>query len=249
MLDQFSRTSLIFGPDAMELLKDKKVAVFGIGGVGGYVCEALARSGVYNLTLIDNDTVSITNINRQIVAYMDTCGKDKTEIMKNRILSINPDANIETYKCFFLPENADEFDFSKYDYVVDCVDTVSAKIALVLKAQKEGTKIISAMGAGNKINPTMLEVSDIYKTKVDPLAKVMRTELKKRGVKKLKVVYSKEKPLINDKELSNQCKKEENVKKRSVPGSAIFVPAAMGLIIASEIIKDLTGIRNEDAGA
>jgi len=249
MLDQFSRTELILGQDAMNLLKDKSVAIFGIGGVGGYVCEALARSGVYNLTLIDNDTVSITNINRQIVAYMDTYGKDKVEVMKERILNINPEANVQTIKCFFLPENEDQFDFSKYDYVVDCVDTVSAKIALVLKAQKAGVKIISAMGAGNKINPTMLEVSDIYKTKVDPLAKVMRNELKKRGVKKLKVVYSIEKPLTNNKELSNQCKKEENVKKRSVPGSAIFVPASMGLIIASEIIKDLTGIKNEDAGA
>lgn len=242
MLNQFSRTELIFGSEAMEKLKNSKIAIFGIGGVGGYVCEALARSGVYNFVLIDNDKVSITNINRQIIATLDTVDKYKCEVMKDRILSINKYANVEIHNCFFLPENQDDFDFKNYDYVVDAVDTVTAKIAIVLKAKEANVPIISAMGAGNKLNPAMLEVSDIYKTSVDPLAKVMRIELKKRHINKLKVVYSKELPIKPSESI-------EESKKREIPGSNAFVPTTMGLIIASEVVKDLTGIRNDVAGA
>lgn len=244
MNEQFSRSQLILGKENIDKICNLKVAVFGIGGVGGYVCEALARTGVRNFLLVDNDTISLTNVNRQIIANLDTLGKYKTEVMKERILSINKDANVEIRNTFFLPENENEFDFTKYDYIVDAVDTVSAKISLIVKAYKEGTKIISAMGAGNKINPTLLEVTDIYKTKVDPLAKVMRNELKKRRIPKLKVVYSKEKPLKPVEGLTEELKQG----KRALPGSCMFVPSAMGIIIASEIIKDVTGIYNEDIG-
>lgn len=243
MLNQFSRTELILGDIAMEKLKKSRVAIFGIGGVGGYVCEALARSGVGNFVLVDNDTVSLTNINRQIIATIETIGKYKCDVMKERILSINPDCEVETHNCFFLPENQDEFDFSKYDYVIDAVDTVTAKLAIVVKAKENNVPVISAMGAGNKLNPTMLEVSDIFKTSVDPLAKVMRIELKKRRIKNLKVVYSKEKPI------KTSAESEEQSQKRSIPGSTAFVPTTMGLIIASEVIKDLTNVRNDIAGA
>ena len=226
----------------MEKLNNSTVAIFGIGGVGGYVCEALARSGVGHFILVDSDTVAITNINRQIIATLDTVGKYKCDVMKDRILSINPNAKIEIYNKFFLPENQDEFDFKSYDYVVDAVDTVTAKIAIVMKAKEANVPVISAMGAGNKLNPAMLEVSDIFKTSVDPLAKVMRIELKKRHINKLKVVYSKELPIKPRESL-------EESNKREIPGSNAFVPTTMGLIIASEVVKDLTNVRNDVAGA
>lgn len=215
----------------MKKLSDARVAVFGIGGVGGYTAEALARSGVGALDLIDNDTVSITNLNRQIIALHSTLGKYKVDVMKERILDINPNASVKTYRCFYLPESRDEFDFSAYNYVVDAVDTVSAKIDLVLKAQESGTRIISSMGAGNKLDPTAFEIADIFSTSVCSLARVMRTELKKRGINRLKVVYSKEKPLSSSEKPAGS--------RRSVPGSTAFVPSVVGLIIASEVIKDL----------
>lgn len=247
MLNQFSRTQLIYGPDAMEKLKNSRVAVFGVGGVGGYVVEALARSGVGAFDLIDDDKICLTNINRQIIATLDTVGKYKVDVLKERILSINPLCKVETYKCFFLPSNQDEFDFTKYDYVVDAIDTVSAKIAIVLKAQKEKTLIISSMGAGNKIDPQAFKVTDIYKTSIDPLARVMRYELKKRRVKKLKVVYSTEYPLKPLEDMSISCRKHcvcppgtrKCTVRRDIPGSNAFVPASCGLLIASEVIKDL----------
>ena len=245
MSNQFIRTKLNIGSEALMKLHNSKVAIFGIGGVGGYVVEALARSGVRNFVLIDNDVVSESNINRQIIATYNTIGKYKVDVMKERILEINPSANVTTHKCFFLPSNEDEFDFKEYDYIVDAVDTVSAKIAIVLKAKKNNIPIISAMGAGNKINPTMLLVSDIYKTKVDPLAKVMRYELKKRHINKLKVVYSIERPM-KLKETINESDIPPG--KNTIPGSNAFVPSTMGLIIASEVIKDITGIRNDASG-
>lgn len=256
MLDQFARTQLLLGKENINKLKESTVAVFGIGGVGGYVVEALARCGIGNFVLIDDDKVSLTNINRQIIATHKSIGLDKCDVMKERILDINPLANVEIHKCFFLPSNEDTFDFKSYDYVVDAVDTVTAKLAIIKKAKDSKVRIISAMGAGNKINPTMLRVSDISKTKVDPLAKVVRTELKKRRITNVKVVYSLEKPLkpfefidFNSKENAEEIPSRTGAKKRSVPGSTAFVPSAMGLIIASEIIKDLTGIKNEEAGA
>ena len=206
MLNQFSRTELLFGKEAMETLANKRVAIFGIGGVGGYVCEALVRSGVMHFDLIDDDKVCLTNLNRQIIATRKTVGKYKTEVMKERILEINPDAEVQIHNCFFLPENADEFPFDKYDYIVDAVDTVTAKISLVMKAKELNIPIISSMGAGNKLDPTMFRVADIYKTKVCPLAKVMRRELKKRGVKKLKVVYSEEMPKRPIEDMAISCK-------------------------------------------
>ena len=238
MLDQFSRTELLLGKAAVEHLSECRVAVFGIGGVGGYVCEALARSGVGAFDLIDNDKVCLSNINRQIIATTKTVGEYKTDVMKDRILDINPDAEVNTYKCFFLPENASDFPFDKYDYVVDAIDTVTAKIELVMQCQKTGVPIISSMGAGNKLDPTQFRVADIYKTKMDPLAKVMRRELKKRGVTKLKVVYSEEEPI------SPAESEPQSNGRRSTPGSTAFVPSVAGLIIASEVIKDLTGMRD-----
>ena len=234
MLNQFSRTQLILGNDAMNILKGKKVAIFGIGGVGGYVVESLARSGIYNFVLVDNDKVCMTNINRQIIATIDTIDQYKVDVMKNRILSINPDANVEIRKCFYLPSNANEFDFEEYDYVVDCVDTVTAKLSIITEAKKHNKPIISAMGAGNKMNPCMLEVCDISKTSVDPLAKVIRYELRKRNIKNVKVVYSKEEPIV-----PNKGDEQEITNKRVTPGSNSFVPSTMGLIMASEIVKDL----------
>ena len=230
MLTQFSRTELLLGKEAMEKLQNSRVAVFGIGGVGGYVCEALARSGVGAFDLIDDDKVCLTNLNRQIIATYKTIGKYKTDVMKERILDINPKADVRVHKCFFLPENADEFPYEDYDYMVDAVDTVTAKISLVMKAQEKHIPIISSMGAGNKLDGSQFKVADIYKTKVCPLAKVMRRELKKRGVKKLKVVYSKEQPIKHE--------TNEMYEKR-VPGSIAFVPSVVGLIIASEVIKDI----------
>lgn len=240
MANQFSRTELLFKKEGIEKLNNSKVAVFGIGGVGGYVVEALARAGIGHFDLIDNDTVSITNINRQIIATLDTVGKYKCDVMKDRILSINKDAIVNTFKCFYLPENSDQFDFTKYDYVIDAIDTITAKIDIIVKCKGLNVPIISSMGTGNKINPTMLEVTDIYKTSVCPLAKVMRYELKKRRIKSLKVVYSKENPIkVDNKELMD----DENVKK-NIPGSTSFVPSTAGLIIASEVIKDILNLKN-----
>jgi tRNA A37 threonylcarbamoyladenosine dehydratase len=246
MLEQFSRTALLVGAEGMEKLSKARVAVFGIGGVGGYVVEALARSGIGEFDLIDNDVVSLSNLNRQIMATLQSVGRHKVDVMKERILSINPDAVVHVYKCFYLPETAEEFDFSKYDYVVDAVDTVTAKIDVILQAQKCGVPVMSSMGAGNKMDPTKFQVADIYKTSVCPLAKVMRKELKYRGVKKLKVVYSTEeamKPLGNvAKDLdggANGLAEQLPAGKRAIPGSIAFVPSVAGLIIASEVIKDL----------
>lgn len=238
MLDQFSRTELLLGKEAMERLKNARVAVFGVGGVGGYVCEALARSGVGAFDLIDNDDVSLTNLNRQIIATHKTIGRAKVEVMRERILDINPKANVWIHECFFLPENASEFDFSKYDYVVDAVDTVTAKLEIIMKAKEANVPVISSMGAGNKIDASKFLVADIYKTKVCPLAKVMRRELKKRGVKKLKVVYSEEEALMP---IANEAMKEElsTTGKRSIPGSIAFVPSVAGLILAGEVVKDI----------
>ena len=248
MLTQFSRTELLLGKEAMEKLKNAKVAVFGIGGVGGYVCEALVRSGVGAFDLIDDDKVCLTNLNRQIIATRKTVGKYKTDVMKDRILEINPDARVEVHKCFFLPENADEFPFEEYDYIVDAVDTVTAKISLVMKAQEMNVPIISSMGAGNMLDASQFRVADIYKTKVCPLAKVMRHELKKRGVKKLKVVYSEEQPTRPVEDMAISCRTNcicppgaahKCTERRDIPGSVAFVPSVAGLIIAGEVVKDL----------
>ncbi|MCR5594652.1 MAG: tRNA threonylcarbamoyladenosine dehydratase [Lachnospiraceae bacterium] len=227
MKEQYERTQMLFGEEALEKLARSHVAVFGIGGVGGYVCEALARSGVGYFDLIDKDTVSVTNINRQIIALHSTVGRYKTDVMKERIADIDPDIVVKAFRCFFLPENAGEFDFTKYDYVVDAVDTVTAKIELIMRTKEAGVPIISSMGTGNKLDPGGFMVADIYETKECPLAKVMRHELKKRDIDSLKVVYSEEKPIKTG---------------SSVPGSNSFVPSSAGLMIASEVIKDLTGI-------
>jgi len=235
---RFSRTELIFGKDATKKLALCRVAVFGVGGVGGYVVEALARSGVGTLDIVDNDTVALTNINRQIIALSSTVGKYKVDVMKERILDINPAAVVNTYQTFFLPETADEFDFSRNDYVVDAIDTVKGKIEIAARCDAIGVPVISAMGAGNKTDPTQFEVTDIYKTSVCPLARVMRTELKRRGVKKLKVVYSKEIPL-SPAESGEEM--PDGSSRRSIPGSCAFVPSVMGLIIAGEVVKDLIG--------
>ena len=242
MPNQFARSQLLFKKEGMEMLKKAHIIVFGVGGVGGYVIEALARSGVYHFTLVDNDVVSETNINRQIIATLDTIGQYKVDVMKNRILSINKEAVVEVRKCFYLPETANEFDFKEYDYVVDCVDTVSAKLSIIIEAKKNDVPVISAMGAGNKMHPEMLEVSDISKTSTDPLAKVIRTELRKRGINHLKVIYSKEKPAQIDPDDENIEFKEKSG--RHAPSSNAFVPGAMGLIIASEVIKDLINYKD-----
>ena len=244
MGDQFTRTRMLLGDAAMERLRGARVAVFGVGGVGGYVCVALVRSGVGALDLVDDDTVNLSNLNRQIIATRQTIGRSKVEVMKERLLSINPEAEIRTRNCFFLPENADQFPFEAYSYVVDAVDTVTAKIELILRAQACGTPVISAMGAGNKLDPGQLRVTDIYKTRICPLARVMRRELKRRGVKQLKVVYSEEEPLRPL--LPAQAPTPEDAAghtpagRRDIPGSTAFVPAAAGLLIAAEIVKDLT---------
>ena len=248
MLNQFSRTQLLLGTEAMEKLKRARVAVFGIGGVGGYVCEALVRSGVGAFDLVDDDKVCLTNLNRQIIATRKTVGKYKVEVMRERILEINPDCDVRVHQCFYLPETADQFNFSDYDYVVDAVDTVTAKVTLVLKAQKAGVPIISCMGAGNKLDPSRFRVADIYKTQGCPLARVMRTALRKRGVKKLKVVYSDEIPTRPIEDMSISCRshcicppgaKHKCTERRDIPGSTAFVPSVAGLIIAGEVVKDL----------
>ncbi len=251
MLTQFSRTELLLGKEAMEKLSASRVAVFGIGGVGGYVCEALVRSGVEAFDLIDHDKVCLTNLNRQIIATQKTIGQYKTEVMKERILAINPAAKVTIHSCFFLPENADTFPFEEYDYVVDAVDTVTAKIELVMRAQEKGVPIICSMGAGNKLDGSQFKVADIYKTKMCPLAKVMRRELKKRSVKQLKVVYSEEKPRRSLEVLpiggkaDDICLSEAERRctgRKDIPGSVAFVPSVAGLIIAGEVVKDLCGI-------
>jgi tRNA A37 threonylcarbamoyladenosine dehydratase len=232
----------------MKKLEEARVAVFGIGGVGGYTVEALARSGVGHFDLIDDDKICLTNLNRQIIATRQTVGRYKADVMKERILSINPDAEVAVHQCFYLPENQADFDFKSYSYVVDAVDTVTAKVALVLQAQEAGVPIISSMGAGNKLDPAAFEVADIYKTSVCPLAKVMRRELKKRGVKHLKVVYSKEQPLVPIDDMAISCRQHcicppgaarKCTERRAIPGSTAFVPPVVGLIIASEVVKDL----------
>lgn len=240
-MNEFSRTELLIGQAALEKLQNSRVAIFGVGGVGGYVCEALVRSGVGHFDLIDNDTVSLTNINRQIIALHSTIGKLKVDVMKERMLDINPDVDVSVHPCFYLPETADQFDFSNYDYVVDAIDTVTGKIEIIVQADVHQVPVISSMGAGNKLNPAMMEVSDIYKTSVCPLARVMRRELKKRHIKHCKVVYSKEKAIQPFQASLEKygADSEENFTKKSIPGSTAFVPSVAGLILASEVIKDL----------
>jgi len=237
MEDQFERLELLLGADAINKLKDSTVAIFGIGGVGGYVAESLARSGVGSLVLVDNDVVSVTNINRQIIALHSTIGKYKVDVMADRIRDINPDCKVTVHKCFFLPQTADEFDFSSYDYVADCVDTVSAKLEIIARAKECGIPVISSMGAGGKLNPEMFEIADISKTSVCPLAKVMRRELKARGITQVKVVYSKEEPIRNL--VGGGADPESG---RHVPGSSAFSPSVAGLIMGSQIVKDLSGL-------
>lgn len=248
MLNQFSRTQLMLGQENMQKFAASRVAVFGIGGVGGYVCEALVRSGIGEFNLIDDDKVCLTNLNRQIIETRKTVGQYKAEVMAERIREINPDADIRIHKCFFLPENADEFPFAEYDYIVDAVDTVTAKLALVMKANELRIPIISSMGAGNKLDPTAFRVADIYKTKVCPLAKVMRIECRKRRIKKLKVVYSEEVPTRPIEDMSISCRthcicppgaQHKCTERRDIPGSTAFVPSVVGLIIAGEVVKDL----------
>ena len=254
MLNQFSRTELLFGHEAMEKLYKSRVAVFGIGGVGGYTVEALARSVIGTLDLIDDDKVCLTNINRQILATRKTVGKYKVEVARDRILEINPDAVVNIYQTFYTPDTKDQFDFTQYDYVVDAIDTVTGKLAMIMQADAAGTPIISCMGAGNKINPAALEVADIYETSVCPLARVMRTELRKRGIKHLKVVYSKEKAITPVDDMAISCSQHcicppdtarKCTQRRQVPGSTAYVPAVAGLIIAGEVINDLAGKQPE----
>ena len=249
MLNQFSRTQLLYGEEAIKKLSDSRVAVFGIGGVGGYVCEALVRSGVGHFDLIDDDKVCLTNLNRQILATRKTVGKYKAEVMAERMREINPDVDIRIHKCFFLPENANDFQFDEYDYVVDAVDTVTAKLELIMRSKSLEVPIISAMGAGNKIDAGRLKIADIYDTQVCPLARVMRHELRKRGVKKLKVVYSDEQPIRPIEDMSISCRnhcicppgaQHKCTERRDIPGSTAFVPAVAGLLIAGEIVNDLT---------
>ena len=248
MLNSFSRTQLLLGPEGMKKLSESRVAVFGIGGVGGYAVEALARSGVGALDLIDDDKVCLTNINRQIIATRKTVGKYNVDVAEERIHDINPDCVVKTYKTFYMPDTASQFDFSEYDYVIDAIDTVTGKLELIEQAKKAGTPIISSMGAGNKLDPTAFEVTDLYKTSVCPLAKVMRRECKKRGIKSLKVVYSKEQPIRPLEDMSISCRQHcicppgaerKCTERRDIPGSTAFVPSVVGLIIAGEVIKDL----------
>lgn len=251
MLNQFSRTQLLLGDKAMQKLALSRVAVFGIGGVGGYTVEALVRSGIGALDLIDDDKICLTNINRQIFATRSTVGKYKVDVAAERIADINPNCKVTTYKTFYMPDTENEFDFTEYDYIVDAIDTVTGKLSLVKKAKAAGVPIISSMGAGNKLDPTAFEVADIYKTSVCPLAKTMRRELRKLGIDSLKVVYSKEEPVKPEQETETSCRHNcicppGTVRKctvrRDIPGSNAFVPPAVGLIIAGEVIKDLTGL-------
>lgn len=251
MLNQFSRTQLLIGADAIKKLSESRVAVFGIGGVGGYVCEALVRSGVGHFDLIDDDKVCLTNLNRQILATRKTVGKYKAEVMAERMQEINPEADIRIHRCFFLPENADDFPFDEYDYVIDAVDTVTAKLELIMRCKSKNIPVISAMGAGNKLDAGRMKIADIYETSVCPLARVMRHELRKRGVKKLKVVYSDEQPIRPLEDMSISCRshcicppgaQHKYTERRDIPGSTAFVPAVAGLLIAGEVVKDLTVI-------
>ena len=237
MLSKFSRTELLLGKDNIEKLQNSRVAVFGIGGVGGYVVEALVRSGIGAIDIIDNDKVSLTNINRQIIATQKTIGKLKVDVAEERLLDINPEIKIKKYPIFFTPESADEIDFSQYDYVVDAIDTVVGKLEIIERAKKLGIPVISSMGAGNKLHPEMFEVADISKTSVCPLAKVIRQELKKRKISKVKVVFSKEVPI------KLQESEEILTSKRPIPGSISFVPSVVGLIIAGEVIRDICQIK------
>lgn len=250
MLNQFSRTQLLFGPEGMEKLYGARVAVFGVGGVGGYTVEALARSGVGTLDIIDDDRVCLTNINRQIIATRKTIGQYKVDVARQRILEINPNAVVHAHKTFYTPETAAQFDFTQYDYVVDAIDTVTGKLELVQQADRAGVPIISSMGAGNKMDPTAFEVADIYETSICPLARVMRRELKKRGIRKLKVVYSREPAVRPLEDMSISCRtncvcppgtERKCTARRDIPGSNAFVPSVVGLIIAGEVVKDLTG--------
>ncbi len=236
MEDQFSRTRLLLGDDGMDKLRNARVAVFGIGGVGGYAAEALVRSGVGTIDLFDSDVVSLTNLNRQIIATTETIGRYKVDVMKERALSINPEITVNTHNCFYLPENAGDYDLSQYSCIIDAVDTVTAKLELAVRANAASVPLISCMGAGNKLDPTAFTVADIFETSVCPLAKVMRRELKKRGIKKLKVVYSKEPPLSPAKDGG-----EETDHRRIIPGSTAFVPAAAGLIAAGEAVREICG--------
>ena len=249
MLNQFSRTQLLIGADAIKKLSESRVAVFGIGGVGGYVCEALVRSGVGHFDLIDDDKVCLTNLNRQILATRKTVGKYKAEVMAERMQEINPEADIRIHKFFFLPENADDFPFDEYDYVIDAVDTVTAKLELIMRCKEKNVPVISAMGAGNKLDAGRMKIADIYETQVCPLARVMRHELRKRGVKKLKVVYSDEQPIRPLEDMTISCRnhcicppgaQHKCTERRDIPGSTAFVPAVAGLLIAGEVVKDLT---------
>ena len=239
MLDQFSRTELLYGREALDKLASSRVAVFGIGGVGGYTVEALVRSGVGALDLIDSDRVSLTNLNRQIIATTKTIGRYKVDVAEERAKEIAPGCQIRTYKTFYLPETQDQFDFRQYDYVVDAIDTVAGKLVIIENADRAGVSVISSMGAGNKVDPSAFEVADIYKTSVCPLAKVIRRECRKRGIDSLKVVYSKEKAI------TPMESEEKDPNRRSIPGSTAFVPSVCGLIIAGEVINDLTGKRAE----
>lgn len=239
MSEQFIRTELLLGSENLSRLQNSKVLIFGVGGVGGFVVEALARAGVGHIDIVDKDVVDESNINRQLIATHKTVGVSKVKAFYDRIKDINPDCDVKAYEIFYLPETRDEFDFHDYDYVVDAVDTVTAKIDIIMQAKACDTKVISAMGAGNKLDPTQFEVTDIYKTSMCPLAKVMRKELKVRGVKDLKVVYSKEKPLKPRLMECNLLDEVKNTGKRSIPGSISFVPSVAGLIIASEVVKDL----------
>ena len=240
MQEQFSRTGLLIGEEGVEKLKNSRVAVFGVGGVGGFAVEALARAGVGSLDLIDNDTVCLSNLNRQIIATHSTIGMNKTEVARDRIRDINPDCKVQVYNTFYLPDTADTFDFKEYDYIIDAIDTVTGKIEMIVRANEAGTPIISSMGAGNKMDPTRFEVSDIYKTSICPLAKVMRRELKKRNIPHLKVVYSKEEPVK-----PQQIEGAQQDGRRSTPGSLSFVPSVAGLIVAGEVIKDIIGYNPE----
>ncbi len=255
MLNQFSRTELLLGKDAMEKLASSRVAVFGIGGVGGYAVEALVRSGIGAIDLIDDDKVCLTNLNRQIYATRKTVGKYKVDVAAERIAEINPDVKVTTYKTFYTPETASQFTMENYDYVIDAIDTVTGKIELAVNAAKANTPIISSMGAGNKLNAAAFEVADLAKTSVCPLARVMRRELKKRHIYHMKVVYSKEKPLTPIDDMAISCKNHcicppgtarKCTQRRQVPGSNAFVPSVAGLIIAGEVVKDLTGVFNQD---
>jgi len=254
MLNQFSRTELLFGKEAMEKLARSRVAVFGIGGVGGYTVEALARSNIGALDLIDDDKVCLTNINRQIFATRKTVGRYKVDVAEERVKEINPDIEVRTYKTFYMPETSEQFDFSQYDYIVDAIDTVTGKIEMIVKAKEANVPIISSMGAGNKLDPTKFEVADIYETSICPLAKAMRKELRKRNIDSLKVVYSKEPAITPIEDMAISCRTNcicppgtarKCTHRRQVPGSNAFVPSVAGLIIAGEVIKDLTGIRSK----